>query len=41
MDYVGKYAIERRTEQFKDLQYFKNKYTDDKLTTWVMQELDS
>ena len=32
MDYVGKYAIERRTEQFKDLQYFKNKYTDDKLT---------
>ena len=32
MDYIGKYAIQRRTKQFKGLQYFKEKYTDDVAT---------
>lgn len=32
MDYVGKYAIQRRTAQWKGLEYFKNKYAGDKMT---------
>ena len=32
MDYVGKYAIQRRSAQWKGLEYFKNKYAGDKAT---------
>lgn len=32
MDYIGKYAIQRRSAQWKGLQYFKDKYTNDKAT---------
>lgn len=41
MDYVGKYAIQRRTAQWKGLEYFKNKYAGDKMTEigWSMANL--
>ena len=32
MDYVGKYAIERRSANWKGLKYFKDKYANDKMT---------
>ena len=32
MDYVGKYAIQRRSANWKGLEYFKNKYAGDKAT---------
>ena len=36
MDYVGKYAIQRRSANWKGLKYFKDKYANDKMTEIVI-----